>query len=145
MALTVWPAPCLQAAGTYSTPLKIPARLLWPNAGGYCGETSAQTAALLNGAWVSQGAWRAAGGGPTSIKGQLLLTVNLDSALTKMRLTWVRWDQTPTARGLRRSGAPEFAAFKVGWGLRGEPLWRAGGRCMQWHWQCYAWLAAKQR
>ena len=111
----------MQVAGAfYSNPMNIRARLQWPNAGGYCGETSAQMAALHHGAWISQGAWRAAGGGPASPEGQLLLSVNLEAALTKMRLTYLRWDQTAAARSLRRTGAPEYAAFKVSAG-RGLP------------------------
>lgn len=97
----------------YSNPLNIHMRLQWPNAGGYCGETSAQVTALLNGAWVSQGAWCAAGGGPSSSAGQLLLSANLEDALTVMGLTWKRWDKTLRAQSLASDGQPQYSSFTV--------------------------------
>jgi hypothetical protein len=69
--------------------------------------------ALLNGAWISQSAWRAAGGGPAGASGQLLLSVNLESALTKMRLRWNSWEQSSVAKGLASSGKPQYSAFMV--------------------------------
>lgn len=57
---------------TYSVQLDMPPRLQWPNNNGYCGETSLQMAGLYYGAWISQYAARAAGGG-TQTGGQLLL------------------------------------------------------------------------
>ena len=80
----------------------IPGRIQWTEAGGYCGETSAQMLALLNGAWVSQAAWRSAGGG------ELLLGVNLEGALTKMKLTYTAWNY--------RAAQPQYPSFAVGWG-----------------------------
>lgn len=56
----------------YSVQLDMPSRLQWEEYNGYCGETSVQMAALYYGAWISQYAARAAGGG-TQRGGQLLL------------------------------------------------------------------------
>lgn len=105
----------MQAADAqYDNPLNISARLQWPNAGGYCGETSAQMIALANGAYISQGAWRAAGGGPSSASGQLLVDDNLEAALTKMKLTWSSWSSTQAAKSLAASGQSQYSAFMVG-------------------------------
>lgn len=56
--------------------LDMPPRLQWPDYNGYCGETSVQMSALYYGAWISQYAARAAGGG-TQKDGQLLLPFNI--------------------------------------------------------------------
>lgn len=88
----------------YSVQLDMPSRLQWEEYNGYCGETSVQMAALYNGAWISQYAARAAGGG-TQRKGQLLLPYdpasrnvgtagkNILYALAALKLGMVGWEE----------------------------------------------------
>lgn len=93
LLLLLFVAPALGVAALEPTnPNAVPGRLQWRNAGGYCGETSAQMGALLQGNWVSQSAWRTAGGG------ELLLGVNLEAALGKMRLTYSKWSSSTTTQ-----------------------------------------------
>lgn len=60
------------ASPAVSIQLDMPSRLMWEEYDGYCGETSLQMSALYFGAYLSQRALRAAGGGPQN-GGQLLL------------------------------------------------------------------------
>ena len=98
------PCPLRQAAPVPTNPLRLPTRLQWTNAGGFCGETSAQTLALYHGAWVSQGAWRLAGGGGLSVYGQLLIGVSLEGVLTKMGLNHTSWNYFNAAE-------PQYGGF----------------------------------
>jgi hypothetical protein len=68
----------------------------WENDNGYCGETSVQSIALYNGAWVSQQTVRTLAGG------ELLLGVNADKALKKLHFQFESW---------RGSGSSQFQSY----------------------------------
>ncbi len=85
------------AATEGTTMLDIPPREQWPNDGGYCGETSLQSIALLYGAWISQDVVRKVAGG------EMLLGVNDAKALDALHFTYVLWNS--------ESSAPQFQGF----------------------------------
>ena len=80
LLLSLAPAPASAAAAAYS--IGIPARLQYDVGGGYCGEVSLQQLMLPFGAWIPQEVARAAGGG------ELLLGVNYDAAMSRLRIKY---------------------------------------------------------
>jgi len=80
-----------------SMQLPIPPRQQWTNANGYCGETSIQSIALYDGAWISQKIVRQLAGG------ELLLGVNEEVALNALHLAHVTWDSS--------AAQPQASAF----------------------------------
>jgi hypothetical protein len=88
-------APDLLPAG----PLDIPPRNQWPNAGGYCGETSIQSIGLFYGAWISQQVVRTVAGG------ELLLGKNDTQALDALHFRYTSWSAT--------APQPQFQDFVV--------------------------------
>jgi hypothetical protein len=69
-----------------STLLAIKPRLQWPNANGYCGETSIQMCGLYYGNYISQDLCRTVAGG------EVLINVNDTSALSSFSFTFQEWD-----------------------------------------------------
>ena len=82
-ALLLWLALADSAAIEQRIPLEL--REQWEFAGGFCGEVSIQAIALNQGVWVSQNQARQIGGG------ELLLGVNLETALTKLGFPFESW------------------------------------------------------
>jgi hypothetical protein len=90
---------------------KVTPRLQWSRDGGYCGETSIQTAALQYGIWVSQEEVRRLAGG------EVLLGVNAGRALRRLRLAFSEW----TPRGKREPRLPAFLEWLTGEVRQGHP------------------------
>jgi hypothetical protein len=80
--------------------LDIPPRIQWPNANGYCGETSIQSIALYYGTWVSQQLARTLAGGT-----EVLIGTNSPQVLQALHLTFTQWDNTVAQ--------PQFQGFMV--------------------------------
>jgi len=68
--------------------LSIKPRLQWPNANGYCGETSIQMCGLYYGNYISQDLCRTVAGG------EVLINVNDTAALSAFSLNYSEWDPT---------------------------------------------------
>ncbi|HXC05699.1 MAG TPA: T9SS type A sorting domain-containing protein [Bacteroidia bacterium] len=76
----------LHANSQISTLLAIKPRLQWPNANGYCGETSIQMCGLYYGNYISQDLCRTVAGG------EVLIDVNDTAALSAFSFTYSEWD-----------------------------------------------------
>jgi hypothetical protein len=76
----------LNLAAQTSTLLAIKPRLQWPNANGYCGETSIQMCGLYYGNYISQDLCRTVAGG------EVLINVNDTAALSAFAFTFQEWD-----------------------------------------------------
>jgi hypothetical protein len=84
-ALALSALPAASAARTaYS--LGAPARLQYDQAGGFCGEVSLQQLMLRHGAWIPQEVARRQGGG------ELLLGVNYDAAMGRLRISFENFE-----------------------------------------------------
>jgi hypothetical protein len=88
-----------EASGPSPRQLDIPPRIQWPNANGYCGETSIQSIALYYGTWVSQQLARTLAGG------EVLIGTNSPQVLQALNFTFTQWDNT----GMQ----PQFQGFMV--------------------------------
>jgi hypothetical protein len=66
--------------------LNIRPRLQWPNANGYCGETSIQMCGLYYGSYISQQLCRTVAGG------EVLIHLNDTAALSALSLNYSEWD-----------------------------------------------------
>lgn len=73
--------PCASGART-SYSIGVPARLQYDEQGGTCGEVSLQQLMLRYGVWIPQEVARRAGGG------ELLLGVNYDQAMNRLRIRY---------------------------------------------------------
>jgi hypothetical protein len=82
---------------TAAGPLDIPSRQQWPNAGGYCGETSIQSIGLFFGAWISEEVVRSVAGG------ELLLGSNDTQALSTLHFSYSEWNN--------QAAQPQFQSF----------------------------------
>jgi hypothetical protein len=89
-----------ETSGPSPRQLDIPPRIQWPNANGYCGETSVQSIALYYGTWVSQQLARTLAGGT-----QVLIGTNSPQVLQALNLAFTQWDNSVTQ--------PQFEAFMV--------------------------------
>jgi hypothetical protein len=89
-----------EPSGPSPRQLDIPPRIQWPNANGYCGETSIQSIALYYGTWVSQQLARTLAGGT-----QVLIGTNSPQVLQAMNLTFTQWDNS--------GSQPQFQGFMV--------------------------------
>jgi len=81
---------CLKASAQTTTLLAIKPRLQWPNANGYCGETSIQMCGLYYGNYISQTLCRTVAGG------EVLIDVNDTAALAAFSFTYREWDPSAT-------------------------------------------------